>query len=178
MSLKDLIKSKHAAAEGTAFMKAVFAKTLPMDLWEDYTLQKAIWYRAIEQQAASTGLLDQLPGIARGSLILDDYRAMIGNEPRFHTPREVSKEYAIYINDLDDRDKILAHLYTWHMGDMFGGQMIKRLIPAASSHLEFEDVAGLIAKLRPMLTDELADEANVAFDWAIRILSEYDASLG
>jgi len=28
--------------------------------------------------------------------------------------------------------------------------------------------------MRPMLTDDLADEANIAFDWAIKILQEYD----
>lgn len=176
MSLKDLIKDKHDAAENTAFMKAVFSRTLPMNLWEDYTLQKSIWYGAIEERAQQLGLLDQLPGIARKSLILDDYRSMIGHHAVYHVPREVSKDYAVYLNKLEDK-KILAHLYTWHMGDMYGGQMIKKLIPAPSTHLDFEDTAGLISKLRMLLTDDLADEANVAFDWAIRILSEYDGSL-
>jgi hypothetical protein len=32
MSLKELTREKHAAAEGTRFMKAVFDQTLPLDL--------------------------------------------------------------------------------------------------------------------------------------------------
>jgi heme oxygenase len=60
------------------------------------------------------------------------------------------------------------------MGDMFGGQMIKKLIDAPHTHLEFANVMELVAVMRPMLTDDLADEANVAFDWAIKILNEYD----
>jgi len=178
MSLKDLTKEKHAAAEGTKFMKAVFAKTLPMTLWEDYTYQKAIWYRAIEQQAQKAGLLDNLPGIERADLIMEDLREMIGSRMVYYTPREISKDYAIYIRGLKDPNKIMAHLYTWHMGDMFGGQMIKKIVEAPHKHLEFDNARELMTNVRSMLTDDMADEANVAFDWAIRILGEYDASLG
>jgi len=42
MSLKELTKENHARAEGTAFMKAVFDLSLPMELWRDYTYQKQI----------------------------------------------------------------------------------------------------------------------------------------
>jgi heme oxygenase len=62
------------------------------------------------------------------------------------------------------------------MGDMFGGQMIKKLVDAPHSHLEFDNLPQLMATMREMLDDSLADEANVAFDWAIRILNEYKLS--
>ena len=178
MNLKELTKDKHAAAEDTKFMKAVFAKTLPMTVWEDYTYQKMIWYRAIEEQAKMSGLLADLSGIERADLILADYNEMIGGRPIYHTPRDISKDYAIYIRNLTDPKKILAHLYTWHMGDMHGGQMIKKIIISPHRHLEFEHRSSIIAALRVMLTDDLADEANMAFDWAINILKEYDSSLG
>ena len=42
MSLKELTKDKHALAETTPFMKAVFAKTLPSLVWIDYTYQKQL----------------------------------------------------------------------------------------------------------------------------------------
>ena len=177
MSLKDLTKEKHAAAEETKFMKAVFDKTMPMELWVDYTYQKYIWYREIELAAASYGLLDNLPGIGRAQLIMDDYRKMIGNVPVYHTYKEIAKDYAMYIRTLDDPKKILAHLYTWHMGDLFGGQMIKKIINAPSTHLDFNNPGELMSNMRAMLTDDLADEANIAFDWAIKILGEYDSSL-
>jgi heme oxygenase len=178
MSLKDATKEKHAAAEGTRFMKAVFAKTLPMDLWEDYTYQKTIWYRAIEDSARRAGLLTNLPGIERAELITEDYSEMMKGKYTYHTPKEISKDYAIYIRGLSDPKQIMAHLYTWHMGDMFGGQMIKKIVEAPHKHLEFENAKELMFTVRGMLTEDMADEANVAFDWAIRILGEYDASLG
>jgi len=40
MSLKELTAEKHKLAESTPFMKAVFANTLPKDLWVDFVAQK------------------------------------------------------------------------------------------------------------------------------------------
>lgn len=175
MSIKDFTKEKHDQAEHTAFMKAVFARTLPMSLWEDYTYQKVIWYRAIEQRAQAMGLLDTLSGLERADLILEDYHEMMKPKlAEYHTYKESGKAYAAYINSLTDKNKIMAHLYVWHMGDMFGGQMIKKIIEAPHKHLEFENSKEMIGKVRALLTDDMADEANVAFEWAIKILNEYE----
>ena len=46
------------------------------------------------------------------------------------------------------------------------------------SHLEFENAKDLMFVLHGMLDDSMADEANRAFDWAIKILESYDSSLG
>ena len=76
MSLKDLTADNHQRAEETLFMKAVFAKTLPYDLWVDFTYQKQLWYQEIEVAAHNAGLLNLLPGLERAKLITDDYQAM------------------------------------------------------------------------------------------------------
>jgi heme oxygenase len=177
MSLKELTQEKHAAAEGTKFMKAVFANKMTAEVWTDYTYQKQLWYKEIEKSAKKAGLLENLAGIERAALIAADYQEMIAGTPKFNTYKEVTKDYVIYLKSLTDARKILAHLYTWHMGDMFGGQMIKKIIDTPHTHLEFENTKELITVMRPMLTDDLAEEANVAFDWAIKILNEYDDSL-
>jgi len=174
MSLKDLTKDKHTLAETTPFMRAVFAGTMPMTVWIDYTYQKHLWYKEIERAAQEAGLLENLAGIERADLIKYDYNEMIKDTFIYNTYKEVTKDYVIYLKTLKDPKKILAHLYTWHMGDMFGGQMIKKIIDAPHSHLEFANAMSLISVMRPMLTDDLADEANTAFDWAIKILNEYD----
>jgi heme oxygenase len=178
MSLKELTKDKHTLAETTLFMKSVFAGKMPMTVWIDYTYQKQLWYKEIEHAAQKSGLLVNLSGIERADLITEDYQEMIRDTFIYNTYKEVTKDYVIYLKSLTDPKKILAHLYTWHMGDMFGGQMIKKIIDAPHTHLEFSNAHDLIAVMRPMLTDDLADEANIAFDWAIKILSEYDGSLG
>ena len=174
MSLKELTKDKHALAETTPFMKAVFAGTMTKDIWTDYTYQKQLWYKEIERAAKQAGLLEDLPGIERAELIKEDYQEMISGTLNYHTYKEVTKDYVIYLKTLSDPKKILAHLYTWHMGDMFGGQMIKKVIVAPHRHLDFANANELKMIIRAMLTDDMADEANVAFDWAIKILNEYD----
>jgi heme oxygenase len=63
------------------------------------------------------------------------------------------------------------------MGDLFGGQMIKKIIQAPSTHLDFENSQDLMVNMRNLLTDDMADEANRAFTWAIHILETYDSDL-
>jgi heme oxygenase len=178
MSLKDLTSAKHAEAESTLFMKAVFARTLPFDLWVDWTLQKSLFYGTIEDSAGANGLLNDLPDLRREEYLCVDYNEMNGNNTR-HAFRPIVIEYNNYLASIgNDPNKIMAHLYTWHMGDMFGGQMIKKIVPGAHRNLEFEEARTLMTNIRAKLDDSMGEEANVAFDWAIRMMRDYDSSLG
>jgi heme oxygenase len=179
MSLKDLTSAKHAEAESTKFMKAVFAKTLPFDLWVDWTLQKTLFYSTIEDSAGANGLLDDLPDLRRELYLTLDYNEMNENNPPRHIYRPIVLEYDKYLLSISNEpNKIMAHLYTWHMGDMFGGQMIKKIVPGSHRNLEFADARTLMTNIRAKLDDSMGDEANVAFDWAIRMMRDYDSSLG
>ena len=178
MSLKDLTSAKHTEAESTPFMKAVFAKTLPFDLWVDWTYQKWLFYGAIEGAAGANRLLNDLPDLRRAFYLFMDYNEM-NTERKKHEFRPIAVDYYNYLISIaNDPNKIMAHLYTWHMGDMFGGQMIKKIVPGAHRNLEFEDAKTLITNIRAKLDDSMGDEANVAFDWAIRMMRDYDSSLG
>jgi heme oxygenase len=179
MSLKELPASKHQEAENTAFMKAVFAKTLPQEAWTDWTYQKTLFYGAIEGAAGACGLLHDLPDIRRAFYLFQDFTESwdksISN-PKF---RPIVVDYYTYILSISkDPQKIMAHLYVWHMGDMFGGQMIKKIVPGPHRNLEFKDAGLLMTNIRAKLDDSMADEANLAFDWAIRMMKDYDTSLG
>jgi heme oxygenase len=178
MSLKDLTSTKHAEAESTPFMKAVFAKTLPFDLWVDWTFQKTLFYNTIENAAGATGLLGDLPDIRRSFYLYLDFKEM-NKDNKGYKYRQVCIDYHDYLMSIaNDPTKVMAHLYTWHMGDMFGGQMIKKIVPGAHRNLEFKDTTTLITNIRAKLDDSMGDEANVAFDWAIRMMRDYDNSLG
>ena len=71
---------------------------------------------------------------------------------------------------------IMAHVYTWHMGDLFGGQMIKRVVSAPHRALDFDNADLLKTNIRVKLKDTMSTEANCAFEWAIKLLEEYDES--
>lgn len=175
MSLKELTKHKHQQAESTKFMQAVFDKKMPLSVWGDFLYQKYLIYNAIESSAKSFNLLQGIETIQRAELILEDYQKLDPNN--LVVSKAVTNNYVNYINSLESADEVLAHLYTWHLGDMYGGQMISKIINAPSKHLEFEDTRLLIDKLRQKLNDNMADEANNAFDWAINLMSEYDWDL-
>ncbi len=177
MSLKDLTAEKHREAESTPFMKAVFARTLPFNLWVDWTYQKWLFYGAIEGVAGAYGLLRDLPDIRRTFYIFTDWQNMCDSSIKYSF-RPIVEDYYHYIISLRNPEKIMAHLYTWHMGDMFGGQMIKKIVSGSHRALEFENSATLIKTIRSKLNDNMADEANLAFDWAIRMMRDYDSSLG
>jgi len=178
MSLKDLTVAKHAEAESTPFMKAVFAKTLPQDLWIDWTYQKWLFYGAIEGAAGANQLLGDLPDLRRTFYLFMDYNEM-NTDGKKHQFRPIVVDYYKYLISIaTEPSKIMAHLYTWHMGDMFGGQMIKKIVPGAHRNLEFADSRTLMTNIRAKLDDSMGDEANVAFDWAIRMMRDYDSSLG
>lgn len=178
MSLKELTAEKHKLAESTPFMQAVFAKTLPIELWTDWTYQKWLFYHAIEGMAGAKYLLGDLPDIHRGFKLWQDYYQMRNGAPLDHKFRPSVLEYHNYIRSLTDANDIMAHLYTWHMGDLYGGQMIKKIVNAPHNSLDFADPATLMTNIRAKLDDSMGDEANRAFDWAIRMMREYDSSLG
>ena len=179
MSLKELTAEKHQQAESTRFMKAVFAKTLPADLWMDFTYQKTLFYKTIEGIAGACRLLNDLPDVSRAFKINQDYQAMTRNTGITHSYRRSTIEYNDYLLTLyPDANRIMAHLYTWHMGDLFGGQMIKKIVDAPHSSLDFSDARTLMKNIRAKLDDSMGEEANVAFSWAIKLMESYDSSLG
>lgn len=179
MSLKDLTSAKHAEAESTPFMKAVFAGTLPSVLWADWTYQKTLFYGTIEGAAGANRLLGDLPDLRRAFYLYLDFVDMWDKNTPRPEYRPIVVDYHNYLLSISkDPNKIMAHLYTWHMGDMFGGQMIKKIVPGSHRNLEFTDARTLMTNIRAKLDDSMGDEANIAFDWAIRMMRDYDSSLG
>ena len=65
-------------------------------------------------------------------------------------------------------------MYCRHMGDLYGGQIIKKQVSAISSgkFYEFKNPDMLKANIRAELTDDLGDEARTAFTWAIEMMKE------
>lgn len=175
MGLKELTSNSHTAAEATAFMTTVLAGNMPLEIWTEWTYQRALIYHAIESQCREAGYMDDLPGIARTAYLMNDWRCMIQMPDNLATVsyKAETLKYYEYIVALEPH-LALAHLYVWHMGDMFGGQQIKKLIAAPHTSLDFTQAPLLIKNLRSKLSDDMADEANTAFAWAIKIMNSYD----
>ena len=61
------------------------------------------------------------------------------------------------------------------MGDLSGGQIIKRYVPGSGTYYDFsEDVNVLKEKLRSKLNDLMAEEANKCFDMIYEMFEELE----
>jgi heme oxygenase len=165
--LKEYTREKHNLVESTRYMRAIFERRLPIDLWYDLIYQKSLFYEIIEDNASC--FIEDIPGIRRYHYLRDEY--LLNNKTFKYRTETI--EYYNYLTTVDDR-KILSHLYTWHMGDMYGGQMIKKILNIDSPSLTFENRATLIDRLEQKLDIDLVKEANIAFEWAYKILNSYD----
>ena len=171
MSLKELTSEQHRAAEQTRFMQALIKKELPPEVWTNFIYQKWIIYKLIEGLGGAYCGLNKVLGIFRAFLLYRDFKelAPIG---KFEMAPSTDAYYRYLLNLGNQPEKIWAHIYVWHMGDLYGGQMIKRLVPGSSSALEFENKDELILFIRNHCTTDMADEAKLAFEYAIKIMND------
>ena len=81
-------------------------------------------------------------------------------------------EYINYLPTLDN-DELMAHIYVRHFGDMYGGQMIKKRLDFTSGTMyDFDNVEDLKMKVRSMVGEDMADEANICFKYAAKVFEE------
>lgn len=174
MSLKDITKDLHTAAEQTKFAKLLLSGTIGQKDYATYLYNMYPIYATIEIPCYRQGLFNTLPGVARSEAIQQDLMELIDETDHFLMPATI--DYITYLmkltNDPARRHLIKAHLYVRHMGDLFGGQFIASKVPGQGKFYQFDDVEGLKTAIRELLTDDLGDEACVAFEWSIKIMKE------
>ena len=175
MSLRDITKNLHTEAEKTSFAKLLLSGNIDRHTYANYLYQMLAIYDPIEFSAREQGFLNNLKGIERLRNMYHDFLEL--KEPgELFTLTQGTVDYHAYLinlgNDPDRRHLIKAHMYVRHMGDLFGGQFIAKAVPGEGRFYQFDDVESLKAAIRAELTDDLGDEACVAFEWAIKIMKE------
>jgi len=174
MSLRDITKDLHTAAEQTAFAKLLLSGTIGQKDYATYLYNMFPIYTSIEIPCFRQGVFATLPGVARSNEIYQDLMELDDGSDYYLTPSTI--DYITYLmkltNDPERKHLIKAHLYVRHMGDLFGGQYIASKVPGSGKFYQFDDVEGLKTAIRELLTDDLGDEACVAFEWSIKIMKE------
>lgn len=171
--LKELTWENHQRAERTEFVRKLL-KGLTPEEYHKYLYNQYMIYSILED--AAERVLPELNNIRRAERIYADLRELekeyaIGTTPALLMP--VVREYEKHVITLD-RAGILAHIYVRHFGDMYGGQMIKKRNPGSGTMYDFDNVEELKARVRALLTDDMADEANRCFEFAIELFKELD----
>ncbi len=171
MKLKELTYEVHQHAERTEFARNLL-KGLSPEEYHRYLYNQYMIYSILED--AAKHVLPELKEIYRAERIYADIRELereyaIGTTPSLLMP--VVREYEKHIINLN-REGILAHIYVRHFGDMYGGQMIKKRNPGSGTMYDFDNVEELKTKVRSMLSDDMAEEANRCFEFAIQLFTE------
>lgn len=169
-TLKELTHDNHELAEAHPFTKLLLSGSIPENVYADFLYNQQAIYYSLEAVAKRKGLLNGLDGIERTVKIGDDF----DNLPKCKTTLYPSTlKYINYITNRNlSEQQILAHLYVRHMGDLYGGQMIKKVVPGTATMYDFSNRKELIDALRQKLDIAMAAEANECFVFAIQLFTE------
>jgi heme oxygenase len=180
-NLKELTHEQHKNAERSLFVKKLLKKEITPYQYYIYLCNQFLMYTTLESTASDAGILEGIDEIKRGNAIAKDLQEL-EREYGFEIPVHLKStgDYIRYIYKIsEDPDRLLAHIYVRHMGDLSGGQIIKRFVPGSGQHYQFEtDVTELKEKVRAKLHDGLADEAKVCFNMIKEFMEELETSLG
>jgi len=177
MSLREITKDLHHEAETTKFAKLLLSGKILKEDYANYLYQLVLIYPIIEMSNKVQGNFKNLQGIERSFNIYQDFIEIAGKDHNYKwLPQTIAyHNYMLeLINDPIRRDLIKAHLYCRHMGDLNGGQIIKKQVAHISKgrFYDFKNPDELKVAIRSELTDDLGNEARVAFEWAIKMMRE------
>ena len=169
MSLKELTYEHHRNAERQQFVKVLMSGHIDPKLYATFMYNQHQQYNILEVCSMSHGLMNGLMDIRRAPNIWADYEELWEDKDNPPELLSVTKEYADHIMSIkDDEKKLFAHIYTRHMGDLSGGQMIRKKIPGSGTLYNFENGPALKELIRERLDDSMADETKICFDFATK----------
>ena len=176
MSLRDITKDLHHEAETTVFAKMLLSGKISKQDYRNYLYNLLAIYDPIEWYSKRQGFFANMHDLPRLKAIYQDFTEL--DECEYYYLTSATLEYQAYLhrlgNDQERKHLIKAHLYCRHMGDLFGGQIIKKQVAHISSgkFYEFENADSMKSAIRELLTDDLGDEARVAFEYAIKMMRD------
>lgn len=174
MSLKELTAEKHKSAERQEFVKVMFSGNIHPDFYATFLANQHPVYEYLELHSMLHRIVAGMPvEIRRAPAILEDLQELWTKEDK-PVILPVVNDYLDHITKLSNTDpeKLMAHIYVRHMGDLAGGQMIAKRVPGSGKFYQFNDPDTLKTAIRERIDDSLADEANVCFDFAIKLFQQ------
>ncbi len=180
LKLRELTMEQHKNAERTKFAKKLVSGKITPGEYITYLHNMRVVYSWIEITGKKLGVLEGLKNICRKTAITYDYEQMCqvaGMEINIPLCKATT-EYVDYVSWITDPEKILAHIYVRHMGDLSGGQIIAKKLEGRypiNFYKFAEDTEVLKDKLREKLNNDMADEAMLAFDYAHKIFLELES---
>ena len=128
--IKELVWEEHKNAERQEFVKILMSGEINPELYATYLYNQLNCYVELEKWSNHNGLFRHTPGLQRAENINKDFTKLWTKSEK-PVITQSTKEYVEHINTItDDPEKLYAHIYVRHLGDLSGGQMIARKVPA------------------------------------------------
>lgn len=135
--LRAATRGSHDAAQGSGFLDALAAGTLPRAAYADLAAQHFFIYETLEQAAAAmatdpTAGEFVVPELTRLPALTADLETLLGTEPR-PGALPATKEYRARLHTVAFTRPwgFIAHHYTRYLGDLSGGQYLGPAIAQA-----------------------------------------------
>jgi len=173
-NLKELLKEQHTKAERQEFVKVLMSGRINPKLYATYLWNQHKKYDLLEAMATVHGLLNDMPEIRRKQAIEQDFFELWEDNNLTPGILPSTEEYIDHMRTImHDPDKIMAHIYTLHMGDLSGGQFIARKVPGEGRMYKFDgDIEDIKNVIRSKTTDDMAEEAAWVFESATSLFQE------
>ena len=163
-TLKELTWENHKRAERHAFVINMMKNQLTKSQWAEYL----IWKRNILVELDSRlGLYHMHQDFDRTTKFDADAIENGANAMGLKS----SQAYCAHIATTSDED-LWAHVYVHYLGDLKGGQMLKKIVKLPMQHVDYDDADQLEMIIRAHVHDGLADEANRAFELTMAVMEE------
>ena len=130
--LREATQDAHSRAETTPFVTDLMSGRLSIAAFTALAAQHQAIYAALEdlgRRVAAQSGADALvrPELERCAALTEDLRMLTGEGP-VPAVLAATERYTRRLNSLDDLTGYAAHAYTRYLGDLSGGQAIKRMM--------------------------------------------------
>ncbi len=144
LSLREGTKDSHRLAEKTPFIRSFFAGTLSLDMYRDFLVQLHFIYDSLEKAQMMQHKNDMVskiyfPSLFRSEAIRKDLNYYFnGDDWKFRSANAATRTYTTRIKTIAQEwpAGLVAHLYTRYLGDLSGGQALKRIISRSFNLLD------------------------------------------
>tara|TARA_E500000331_G_C17188200_1_gene683621 strand:+ start:301 stop:1002 length:702 start_codon:yes stop_codon:yes gene_type:complete len=181
LDIKELTKEVHTNAERQEFVKTLMSGFINPKHYAIFLYNQLICYSTVERYAIDNGLFKDTEGLQRAEHIHYDVKTLWPSD----NPPLITQSTADYCKHVDsikeDPQKLYCHIYARHLGDLSGGQMIKKKTPGPNRYYQFKD--GQVKEWKNIVRERIngylnvyqhtiVPETKLVFEYATRLFAE------
>ena len=167
LPLKEATAEKHRLAEQMPFNIRMATGKISKEAYLLYLYQQLAIFETLEAH--------KLPhaDLKRSEKIQYDIDEI---QLSFQDNVEITESTLAYVKYLDSlsAEEQLPHVYLNYLAQMFGGQMMKKVVPSQGKMYEFDNIREAMMSIRQIQRDEWADEVNKGFEYHIAIFNDLE----